>query len=265
MDRDRLATQLLHSRLTSEGHDVTIEPIKKTAMLMLEREAYDVLLIDPAPLPTAKPISLALRRTVDLKAYLYIMLMSHEDTTKEDVVRMGMNDFLRKPLDPSELKVKLKNAQTVINFDRKLRTGHSFPSEGVVFGNRPFTHLLLSALDRANRYAEAAYLMIVRIENYREIVHDQGQDIADELCDSLATFISRLRRMSDFLGRTDENEWCTLIQRPAHEAEPKDAATRFILALREFESNHEIKGVIYNLQLIELPQGNIQVDTTIPE
>ena len=50
IDRDPLATQLLQSRLQGMGHDVVVDPVRKTALEKVSHESFDVILIDPAPL-----------------------------------------------------------------------------------------------------------------------------------------------------------------------------------------------------------------------
>lgn len=252
MDRDRLTTQLLTSKLEDE-HEVVVEPVKKNAMALLEKEAFDIVMMDPAPMPSAKPMAMQLRwRKSD--HYTYLLLLTHE-ATMEEVVRSGMNDFLLKPFDPSQLKEKIQNAQWLINFNNRLKDENDIRTYKDVFGKRPFVQLVLSSLDRAFRYSEKAFLIFIQLDNYDDIKKQHSPDKADKVINMIADYLSDLRRMSDFLARTHDNEFAILMQRPWDETEPRDAAERFILAMQEFVSKHDLGGITpkFQIKLVELP------------
>lgn len=259
MDRDRLATQLLTSKLEAE-HDVVIQPVKKDAMALLEKEHFDIVMIDPAPLPSAKPMAMQLRWRKN-EHYTYLLLLSHE-ADMADVVRSGMNDFLIKPFDPSVLKEKIENAKWLINFNNRLKDENDIRTHKDVFGKRPFVQLILSALDRAFRYSEKAFLIFVELSNQNDIAKQHSTAMADKVTMMIADYLSDLRRMSDFLARTDDNEFAILMQRPWDEAEPRDAAERFILAMQEFASKHDLGGVKpeFKIRLVELPTAKTLIE-----
>lgn len=265
MDRDRLSTQLITNKLEKAGHEMVIEPAKREALQRIEEEHFDVMIVDPAPLPSAKPIAMSLRR-MDLDHYVYMLLTSHKPVAHQ-VVRMGLNDYIAKPLDPSTLKDKMGNAERLINFNKKLRDESvDIRTKGEVFGKRPYVQLFLSALDRANRYSEQAFMLTIQLNNSEQIANNHGQEDTEELFQKISKFLSKLRRGSDFLGRTAPDEHCLLMQRPAAVTEPVEAAERFILAMREFETRPDIQKFDPQFQicLIELPSGEVLIDQFVP-
>ncbi len=46
--RDPLTSQLLQNRLEADGHEVTVDPVRKTAIERLNSEEFDVIAMDPA-------------------------------------------------------------------------------------------------------------------------------------------------------------------------------------------------------------------------
>ncbi|HTK85578.1 MAG TPA: DNA-binding response regulator, partial [Patescibacteria group bacterium] len=74
IDRDTLSTQLIRSKLELKGHTVVDEAVKNTALERLEKETFDTVFFDPAPLNNARPLVLGIRRSV--RNYPYIVLMS---------------------------------------------------------------------------------------------------------------------------------------------------------------------------------------------
>lgn len=224
IDRDPLATQLLQSRLQNDGHEVVAEPVRKVALEMMGQEQFDTILIDPAPLPSVRQVTLPLRWEQSAH-YFYIMQISHSPEPDE-VVQAGLNDCIAKPFDWQEVAAKMQNAERLVGLMKHLHESPEVPSnEGIIFGKRALYQLMLSALDRAYRYDEKTFLMLVRVTKVK--------DAALKL--KVEKFLSSLHRRSDFLGHVDVTDYALLILRPAVSSEPLDAVDRFGIALREFQ------------------------------
>jgi DNA-binding response OmpR family regulator len=257
VDRDRLTTQLLQNRLEGDGHTVVAEQVRKDALNMVERENFEVVIIDPAPLPSARPMTLPLRweqRT----GYFYLLLMGHE-AKPEEVIHCGMNDQILKPFDWQDVAKKLVNAQRLNDFMRRLCETEENRSSTLVFGKRAFYQLVLSALDRAYRYGEQAYLLKIDITNVEAL----GTGVQKAI-DDTAAYLGKLHRRSDFLGHTDVSEYVLLLLRPAVNNEPQDAHDRFSIALREFRETYEGKvKPDYKVELWVLPSGEVAAESKI--
>jgi DNA-binding response OmpR family regulator len=262
IDRDRLTSQLLQNRLESEGHQVVVEPVRKTALDMLATESFDVIIIDPAPLPSARQIALPLRWE-QKHDYFYLVQLGH-DPDPQEVVRCGLNAAISKPFDWQEVATAMANAQRLTGFMRYLRDTADLETDGLVFTKRGFYKLVLSALDRAYRYGEQAFLLSIRQTNIDAMVARMGPQAAQAMVKSTADFLTRLHRMSDFLGRTDEAEHVLLLLRPAADHEPQDAADRFSIALREFQAQVRPEDrPEFMIELWALPSGGILVQSKI--
>ncbi len=233
IDRDPLATQLLQSRLQNEGHEVSTEPVRKTALEMIGKTQYDMILIDPAPLPSVRQVTLPLRWE-QTSHYFYIMQLSHTPEPDE-ITQAGLNDVIAKPFDWQEVAAKTANAQRLIGLMNHLQHTPEIGSDGILFGKRAFYQLVLSALDRAYRYGEKAFLMLVQISNMDVLVKKIGEEQAHAIRLKAEAFLSTLHRRSDFLGHVDKTNYALLILRPALSSEPLDAVDRFGIALREFQ------------------------------
>jgi PleD family two-component response regulator len=232
IDRDPLTTQLLQSRLVQEGHEVVAEPVRKAALELINHIKFDLILIDPAPLPSVRQVTLPLRWE-QRPHYFYIMQTSHAPDPDE-IVQSGLNDIVAKPFDWQDLSAKLANAERLTRLMRHLHDTPEIHSDGVLFGKRAMYQLMLSALDRAYRYNEKTFLMTISISNANAL--KQSDPVGFEaLRQSVEKFLSSLHRRSDFLGHLDATDYALLILRPAVSSEPLDAVDRFGIALREFQ------------------------------
>lgn len=263
IDRDTLATQLIRSRLEVKGHTIVEEGVKNNAIALLEREPFDVVFIDPAPLNNARPVVLGIRRAI--RNYPYVVLMS-QDIPVEEGLRSGANELMTKPINHKGLEVVMENAERLTSLIKRMGDeNEDFPSAGGVIAKSAFNQLFLSCIDRADRYGERSFLVFIGIKNYQEILSMDGTYAAEYATAKLSQYLVRLRRQSDIIAQTGRNEFCLMLQRPMYETEPMEAANRFADALRRFDdicSSENVK-VEVAVTLIDLPVGNKHVEHVV--
>ena len=262
IDREEITAQMIASRLDPDGHEVVGEAIKNEGLERLAKESFDIIFIDPSPMKDARAMALNIRRS--LKSYPYILLMGmDENIDLGSVMQMGCNDFILKPLDPLEIQKKIANATNLKTLISHLGdSSEDFPSAGGVIAKSAFNQLFLSAIDRGGRYNERAFVLSISVENYKEIKELDGTYNADYSVSKLAHHMVRIRRQSDIIGQTGENEYSLLLQRTQNSKEALDAANRFAVTLDEIDDflppeGHEIK---VHFTLTDLPTGILSFD-----
>lgn len=262
IDRDELANQMLTSRLEADDHEVVSETVKNDGLERAGKDHFDIVFVDPSPMKDARVMALNIRRSAT--NYPYIMFMTAEEETDfSDVMQMGCNDYLHKPVDQSDLSSKVANAQRLANlFDRLGDTTEDFPSAGGVISKSAFNQLCLSAMERGGRYNELAFVLAIKIENFKEIKDLDGNYNADFCVSKLAHHMVRLRRQSDIIGQTGVNEYSILLQRTQNNQEAKDAAQRFAATFDELDDFLPREGSEINIRitLTHLPTGALHFD-----
>lgn len=259
IDRDRNNANLVEQRLQAYGHDVTYEPSKNEALEKLGADPYDLVLVDPAPLVTARPFVISMRRALRRK-FVFVALMAYE-ATRTDAIGAGMNDALPKPLDYDRLPVAVDNASRMIDLVSRLGDeSYDYPNAGGILGKSAMNQLFLTSLDRADRYGEESFLMIITLSNFAALRNSLGEDDVEEMMHGLGTYLGKVRRQSDIAGRIGPNEFASLILRPMRETEPQDAAARFADILKRDRAELAIKDVLpeLELRLMNVPTGEIQ-------
>lgn len=254
IDRDKLTTQLLSSRIEALGHDLVIESSKSKAVELLEKEEFDLILVDPLPLNEARPVILSIFKAICDRYSPYIFLLS-KTFSEEGAISAGANDLIAKPLDTMIFDSKIKNAERLLARCRELAVENEFPSEGGIIGKSAFNQLFLSSVDRAHRYGERSYTVFLNLENRAELEDKLDAQTYQEFIDAFQKRVVSMRRQSDVIGRIDTSEYAVLLQRPLYEQEPFDAATRFTEFLSQFCHDHsELKAHI-SLRMMEIPIG----------
>ncbi len=259
IDRDRNNASLVEQRLQAFGHEVVYEPSKNEALEKLSRESFDLVLVDPAPLVTARPFVISMRRALRRK-FVFVALMSY-DAVRSEAIGAGMNDALPKPLDHDRLPVAVENAGRMIDLVNRLGDeSYDYPNAGGILGKSAMNQLFLTSLDRADRYGEESFLMIITLKNFMALRDRLGEDDVEEMMHGLGTYLGKVRRQSDIAGRIGPNEFASLILRPMRETEPADAAARFADILKRDRLELAVKDVLPDLELrlLNIPTGEVQ-------
>ncbi len=255
IDREEVTTQLMTSRLEPLGHRITLEPVKNNAVERLAKEDYDMVFIDPAPLTSARPLILNLRRATS--HYPYIVQMG-SDVKQIETIQAGANDGIDKPLAPDLLDQSVENAKYLTALIKRIgNDDEDFPSAGGIIAKSAFNQLFLSAIDRADRYGERTFLVFIAIDNYKAIYEAEGPYAAEYTVAKLSQYLVRLRRQSDIIGQTAAYEYALLLQRPIYETEPNEAANRFAEAITQYGDLFEKDGIKpeISVKLIDVPVG----------
>jgi len=258
IDHDEVGPQLARAHLEPVGHEITHIASKNDVPEALENNVYDVIMIDPSPVKDPRSLVLDIRRQA--AAYPYVIWLSEEPP--EGALKSGVNDVLAKPLDKAALDQKLEQAAHLTKLVARIgNTEEDFPSAGGVISKSAFNQLFLSAIDRAVRYGEASFILFIDIANYQDIVHEQGNYAADYAAAKLSQALVRVRRQSDIIGQTANNEFALLLQRPIYDSEPVDAANRFAQTLGEDEGLAAVEGAkpAIHIRLVDMPAGSIVV------
>lgn len=263
VDHDEMAAQLIKSKLQPLGHQVFEETVKNNAVDRVASEEFDVIFIDPAPLTSARPIVLNIRRSV--RNYPYIILLS-EQGSQEEAIKAGMNDFLAKPIDGQALDQKMASAERLIDLVTRIGDdSEDFPSAGGVIAKSAFNQLFLSAIDRADRYGEKTYILFIFMSNYKDILDMDGRYAADYAVAKLSQYLVLLRRQSDIIGQTAKYEYALMLQRPQYETEPVDAANRFAESLAGIDAivSTGATPVEITVRLLDVPTGSAVIEHVV--
>jgi FixJ family two-component response regulator len=213
----------------------------------------------------ARALTLNIKRNALNNPYS-ILMTTEEDVSFSDVMKMGCNDSIIKPIDPKELHEKIENARRLkALFDKLSDTDTDFPSMGGVISKSAFHQLVLSAMERGGRYNELAFILKISVSNYDEIKKMDGDYHATYSVSKVAQHMVRLSRQSDIIGQTGINEYSILLQRTRGHQEATNAAKRFAAMFDEIDDFLPSDGnpISIDLHLMHLPTGTVFFDHSL--
>jgi phosphoserine phosphatase RsbU/P len=119
---DPISAQILQSSLEQWGHEVVAAEDGAEAWELLQRDEV-ALVISDWMMPRMDGLELVRRiRTAARPGYVYVILLTAK-SRKEDIVRgmeAGADDFLAKPFDREELRVRLRAGERVVRLEQDL-------------------------------------------------------------------------------------------------------------------------------------------------
>jgi DNA-binding response OmpR family regulator len=121
-DDDDLAQRILRRYLESWGHEVIAVGDGAEAWALFQKEEIPIVISDWM-MPNVDGLELIRRiRSHPRGAYVYTILVTAR-SDKEDLVRgmeAGADDFVAKPFDRDELRVRLREGERIVNLERAL-------------------------------------------------------------------------------------------------------------------------------------------------
>lgn len=208
VDDEPILMEVLQSFLEDEGYKnfITVED-STLAMDSMKNEQPDILLLDlKMPIVSGFDILTQVRKYEQLKRLPVIVLTSSSDAeTKLQALELGATDFLAKPVDASELALRLRNTLTVKAYQDQLAYYDSLTG----LPNRErFLDRLDWALVSADREAYSVSVMKLSVDRFKLINGTLGPRSGDILLKQVADRLVGAVRLSDVVSHTGrDNLW----------------------------------------------------------
>ena len=254
IDDEFTTLEILQAFLEEAGYQrfvTTSEPSR--ALTLMENEQPDVVLTDlNMPKVSGFDILAAMREHREFRHIPTIMLTSSDDSaTKLKALQLGASDFLAKPVDPSELALRLRNTLAAKAYQDRL----AFYDPLTELPNRrTFMDRVDMALRQAVRNNRIGAVLHVNLDRFKQINDTLGHRAGDTLlkavsqrlqhcirdCDSSA----RLHRNSPEakLSRISSDEFTVLLPEIKRPLNADHVARRLLEAIRQplHVENHEL-------------------------
>jgi diguanylate cyclase len=245
VDDEPTTMQVVQVFLEDAGyHNFFLISKSTEAMASLEKRRPDLLLLDLAmPQVSGFDILKAVRVHPKLKHLPVIILTSSSDKQdKLTALDLGATDFLAKPVDPSELVLRVRNTLAAKAYVDQL----AFYDPLTKLPNRYlFMEQLEWSLNAARRNGENLALLNIELDQFNRISDTLGLLAGDSILEQLALRIKEVVRDVDLLGhfeidehfpfelfRFDGGTFAMVLHRIRRERNAAMAAQRILEAIR---------------------------------
>jgi diguanylate cyclase (GGDEF)-like protein len=207
VDDEPITMEVVQAFLEEAGYRNFVLIEKSTeAMASLEKQRPDLLLLDLVmPVVSGFDILKAVRAHPKLKHLPVIILTSSSDNRdKLAALDLGATDFLAKPVDPSELRLRVRNTLAAKAYMDQL----AFYDPLTKLPNRHlFMEQLEWSLNAARRNGENLALLNIELDQFNRISDTLGLLAGDEVLQHMALRIKEVIRSIDLLGHFEIDEY----------------------------------------------------------
>lgn len=227
VDDDVFIMDLISSYLSDDGYENFIAICDSTlAIDAVLKEKPDLLLLDlNMPDVDGFEILKTLRSREDTQFLPIIVLTSSTDADKKlRTLELGATDFLPKPVDPSELILRLRNT---LNAKAHLERIEHYDSLTGLPNRKLLRNRLGNALEKCKESNSEIALLKVAINRLKNVNESFGTKFGNLVLKEAARRLSNVLRLEDFvindtgaqidneISHLDTNEFCILITRSA--------------------------------------------------
>jgi diguanylate cyclase (GGDEF)-like protein len=237
VDDEPIVMEVVRSWLEERGYTrFLLCEDSRLALEMIERHRPDVLLLDLVmPEVTGFDLLLALRAQDETEHLSVIVLTSSSDAeTKLKALELGATDFLAKPVDPSELSLRLRNTLSAKAYQDSLENTDTLTG---LDNRKRLTELLGLVVGRPQQVDEEGFLLMLGIDKFKAVNQSLGPAAGDDVLRQLAKRLEFVVLDHEWIGpatlaRAGGDEFAILLREW-----PRDEVLQLARALSEELAN----------------------------
>jgi two-component system, cell cycle response regulator len=224
---DPITRKLLQVHLTKWGHEVVVCADGAEAWDVLSRDDSPKLAVLDWMMPGMDGVTICREiRSQERQSYIYVILLTAK-TRKEDVIEgleAGADDYIAKPFDAHELKVRVRAGSRIIRLQEDLMSAlaaseyqASHDALTGLLNRKAIIELLKKELLRADRQTAPLGVIVADLDHFKRINDSHGHLAGDVVLKEVAAIMLKSVRPYDSAGRYGGEEF--LIVCPACDAE----------------------------------------------
>ena len=206
IDDEPITLEVMRAFLEDAGYVNFIETSEpEQAMGLIADQLPDVILLDlMMPVVGGFDILAALRADERYRHIPVIVLTSSTNASaKLKALELGATDFLAKPVDPSELALRIRNTLVAKVYLDRLAYIDSLTG---LPNRRMFCDHLDWTLRQAQRYGRIGALLYINVDRFKKVNEALGPAFADSFLQAIGKRLEQSVRTSDMVGHAEGDQ-----------------------------------------------------------
>lgn len=205
IDDEPITTEIVKAYLEDDGYkNFVIESDSRNALAVLKQNQPDILLLDLVMPEVSGFEVLKQLREYEQFAHLPVIILtsSSDPASKLQALELGATDFLAKPVDVIELKLRVRNTLAAKAYMDQLAF---FDPVTKLPNISLFSQNLKWALEKSKRHQDPIALLDIAVDNFGRINGSMGHKAGDSLLLNIAKRIEAVIRRTDLLASTSQD------------------------------------------------------------
>jgi len=213
-DDDEVTRTALVRLLEDLGHEVVPALDGNEAWEILQREDSPQLAILDWMMPGLEGVELCRRVRADTKRpFRYLILLTARDAIDDLVqgIESGADEYLRKPVDMRELRVRLVAGERILVQQDELRARATFDALTGFLNRATIIERLQRELEIVMRTNAPASILLADLDDFKRVNDTHGHGVGDEVLREACNRLAARKRSYDELGRYGGEEFLVVL------------------------------------------------------
>ena len=178
-----------------------------------EKKSFDLIVLD-LMLPGMDGLEICRRLRQDKKRpYQYVIMLTAKDEVRDLVesIESGADDYLSKPFDERELRVRLRAGERILALRDDLSAKATIDELTGLLNRSGITEKLQQELALAERNNGSVSILMADLDNFKRINDTHGHPVGDEVLREASKRIGYRLRPYDDLGRYGGEEFLCVL------------------------------------------------------
>src|SRR5579863_1785807 len=147
------------------------------------------------------------------ETYIYTVMLTAKSRKQDLLLAMaaGADDYLAKPVDPSELRARIMAGKRILELQQSLRFAATHDFLTNLLNRSEILAALERELSRSGREGKSATLMMADIDHFKRINDSLGHAAGDEVLQEVARRLKSDLRPYDVVGRYGGEEFLIIL------------------------------------------------------
>ena len=144
--------------------------------------------------------------------YTIVVTASGEDRRLEESLDAGADDFIRKPVNMTELRARLRAASRLVRMQKQFKRLAETDSLTGSSNRRAFMQYLDMEVERSSRHGAETSVIMLDLDHFKKVNDTYGHAAGDKVLTETVKAIQACLRPKDMLGRLGGEEFAILLQ-----------------------------------------------------
>jgi diguanylate cyclase (GGDEF)-like protein len=211
---DSLSRRILLEHVREWGYEPVLARDGQEAWNILNGEAPPPLVILDWIMPFIDGIEICRKLRAEPKpSYIYIIMLTSKNQTEDMVAAIdaGADDFVAKPCDKQELRVRLRAGQRIVELEEQLRYKATHDALTGAINRSLIIETLQRELARGARSGTSTGLLMADLDQFKKVNDQYGHLVGDSVLQEVARRLSGRLRFFDALGRYGGEEFLVVL------------------------------------------------------